>query len=275
MINQRKKVSCIAILFLSSLVLMLALPSLNNLSYAQTTGRTSTTSLPDPNMLIVMVNIERIRNQILLTKRSLAIGDNDMAFAHSYIPHSAIFPSIKSQLNDINSQSALRLESLLTDLPIIIKTSEEADSRGKINNDLTEIEELLDNMSNQAIGQDLLYNKTMIAHTIVFLLRDAGKSYQLSNAAVSAPINQQETDNSEKFSKVDYENALGLVKVSKSNYNKISDSVDERRRNEINFFFRQIENSINQKTDQESVLRLIAAIERDLSEELSLSEGSE
>src|ERR687891_563553 len=43
---------------------------------------------------------------------------------------------------------------------------------------------------------------------------------------------------------------------------------------EISSFFQQIENSISQKTDQESVLRLIAAIERDLSEELSLSEGS-
>jgi high-affinity iron transporter len=66
-----------------------------------------------------------------------------------------------------------------------------------------------------------------------------------------------------------------LVNVSKSNYNKISDSLDERRKNEINSFFRQIENSISQKTDQESVLRLSAAIERDLSEELSLSQGSE
>ena len=198
MINQQKKVSCIAILFLSSLVLMLALPSLNNLSYAQTTGTTTTTTSPDPNMLIVMVNIERIRNQILLTERSLAVGDNGMAFAHSYIPHSAIFPSIKNQLNDIKSHSGLMLESLLTDLPIIIKTSEEADSKGKIKNDLTEIEELLDNISNQTIGKDLLSNKTMIAHTIVFLLRDAGKSYQLSNAAaVAGPIDQQQqqTDN--------------------------------------------------------------------------------
>jgi hypothetical protein len=105
--SQQKKVSCITILFLSSLVFMSVLPSLNNLGYAQTTGTTSL--LPDPNRLIVMVNIERIRNQILLTERSLAVGDNDMAFAHSYIPHSAIFPSIKSQLNDINSQSDLRL----------------------------------------------------------------------------------------------------------------------------------------------------------------------
>jgi high-affinity iron transporter len=166
--SQQKKVSCITIIFASSLIFILALPSLNNLIYAQITGTTTTTSLPDPNRLIVMVNIERIRNQILLTERSLTVGDNDMAFAHSYIPHSAIFPSIKSQLNDINSQSAIRLESLLTDLPIIIKTSEEADSKGKIKNDLTEIEELSDNISNQSTGKDLSSSKTMISHTIVF-----------------------------------------------------------------------------------------------------------
>src|SRR5918999_6160761 len=105
--SQQKKVSYVTILFVSLLVFMLVLPSLNNLIYAQTTGRTttSTTSLPDPNMLIIMVNIERIRNQILLTEMSLAADDKDMAFAHSYIPHSAIFSSIKGQLNDINSQS--------------------------------------------------------------------------------------------------------------------------------------------------------------------------
>jgi high-affinity iron transporter len=256
------------------------LPSLNNLIYAQITGgeRTSTTSLPDPRTLIVMINIERIRNQILLTERSLAADDKDMAFAHSYIPHSAIFPSIKNQLNDNNSKSVLRLESLLTDLPIIIKTSKVADSKGKLKNDVTAIEELLGIISNQAIGKDLLSNKTMITYAIVYLLKDAGKSYQLSNAAAAveprAPIDKQQTDN-KKLSKVDYENAQGLVNLSRSNYEKISDSIDERRKEEINSFFQQLENAIGQKASQASVLRLISAVERDLSEELSLSESSE
>ena len=166
---------------------------------------------------------------------------------------------------------------MLVDLPINIKTGK--DSLHNAKQEISTITNLLNSLSSQAHGSDIQADKSLIAQIIVFLLRDAAKSYQISNAISAGPVldreEKQPQPSTKQFSKVDYENALGLVNISKSNYNKISDSVDERRRNEINFFFRQIENSISQKTDQESVLRLIAAIERDLSEELSLSEGSE
>ena len=233
----------------------------------------------DGNSLIVIVNLERIRNQILLTEGSLAASDKDMAFAHSYIPHSVIFPSIKGQLNDVNTQSASKLESLLTDLPITIKTfSQTPYSENKLKNNLAEIEGLLDGISKQTIGEDLLSNKTFIAQTIVFLLRDAEQSYR---ASIAAPTGQQQqqidsNENNEKeFSKVDYENAIGLVNMSELNYEKIAGSLDESRRQEINSFFDQLKNSIIQKANAELVSRLIAAIERDLAESLLLSSGSE
>jgi len=250
--------------------------------YAQI--NTTVSQNDDGNSLIVIVNLERIRNQILLTEGSLAASDKDMAFAHSYIPHSVIFLSIKGQLNDVNAQSASKLESLLTDLPITIKTfSQTPYSEDKLKNNLAEIEGLLDGISKQTIGEDLLSNKTFIAQTIVFLLRDAEQSYRLSNAAASiaAPTGQQQqqidsNENNEKeFSKVDYENAIGLVNISELNYAKIAGSLDESRRQEINSFFDQLKNSIIQKANAELVSRLIAAIERDLAEGLLLSSGSE
>ena len=235
------KVRIYFVVILIIIVLGITLPALDNyLSYAQQ----QMTEELNNETVVVMVNLERIRTQLLLTEKSLNDGDKDMAFAHAFIPHSTTFPSIKNQLIDINEQFASDLEAMLIDLPINIKTANDSLHNSKL--EISRINNLLNGLS------------------------------QLSNAAaVAAPIDQQETDNSKKFSKVDYENALGLVNVSRSNYEKISDSLDERRKNEINSFFRQIENSISQKTDQESVLRLIAAIERDLSEELSLSEGSE
>jgi high-affinity iron transporter len=244
--------------------------------YAQI--NTTASQNDDGNSLIVIVNLERIRNQILLTEGSLAASDKDMAFAHSYIPHSVIFPSIKGQLNDVNAQSASKLESLLTDLPITIKSSSQTPySEDKLKNKLAEIEGLLDGISKQTIGEDLLSNKTFIAQTIVFLLRDAEQSYRLSNAAatIAAPTGQQQQQidsNEKEFSKVDYENAIGLVNISESNYKKIASSLDESRRQEINSFFDQLKNSIIQKANAESVSRLIAAIERDLAESLLLSE---
>ena len=265
-----KKISVFFVL----IILVITLPVLNNnLSSAQQ----QTAVELNNNTLIVMVNLERIRTQLLLTEKNLNDGNNDMAFAHAFIPHSITFPSIKSQLIDINKQFATELEARLIDLPLKIKS--EKNSIQNTKQDISKINNLLDSLSSQILGSDLQSDKRLIAQIIVFLLRDAGKSYQISNAMTAVAISDKEEKQSQpsirQFSKVDYENAIGLINISKSNYNKISDSIDERRKEEISSFLNQIENAISQKADQESVLRLINAIERDLSEELSSSESSE
>jgi high-affinity iron transporter len=265
-----KKISVFFVL----IILVITLPVLNNnLSSAQQ----QTAVELNNNTLIVMVNLERIRTQLLLTEKSIHDGNNDMAFAHAFIPHSITFPSIKSQLIDINKQFATELEARLIDLPLKIKS--EKNSIQNTKQDISKINNLLDSLSSQVLGSDLQSDKRLIAQIIVFLLRDAGKSYQISNAMTAVAISDKEEKQSQpsirQFSKVDYENAIGLINISKSNYNKISNSIDERRKEEISSFLNQIENTISQKADQESVLRLINAIERDLSEELSLSESSE
>ena len=252
----------------SSLVLLLSFFSYMNPyigAYAQTNS--TSTSLDNENSIITLVNLERIRNQILLANQSLVSGDIDMAFAHSYIPHSVIFPSIKSQLIAINSESAAQLESLLTDLPINIKAEGNtgAQTRSQSQTDIAATIRLLENILDLSLGQQFISNLTSIANTAVFLLRDANQSYQLSNAASS---NQQ-------FSKVDYENARGLVDISQSNYENLASFLDERRRQEVNSFFVQLENSIAQRANVETISQLVAAIERDLAEFLSLNSGSE
>jgi high-affinity iron transporter len=236
--------------------------------YIEACAQTNSTSTSDnENSIVTLVNLERIRNQILLANQSLVSGDIDIAFAHSYIPHSVIFPSIKSQLNAFNLESAAQLESLLTDLPINIKAEGNtgAETRSQSQTDIAATIRLLENILNQSLGQQFTSNLTSIANTAAFLLRDANQSYQLSNAASS---NQQ-------FSKVDYENARGLVDISKSNYENLAGFLDERRRQEVNSFFVQLENSIAQRANVETISQLVAAIERDLAEFLSLNSGSE
>jgi high-affinity iron transporter len=120
-------------------------------------------------------------------------------------------------------------------------------------------------VSRFAIGAELMADKGMLSQTIVFLLRDAVQSYQLANTAA---------EKADEFSQVDYENAVGLMQVAKSNYQKISSSLDQRRATEVESFFTELEDSLVQKRDPASVSRLVAAIERDLAEELSLSSGS-
>lgn len=254
-----------------SLVLVLTL-LLNIGVYAQT--NTTSTLVNDESSLFIMVNLARIRNQILLAEKSLALNDKDMAFAHSYIPHSVIFPSIKSQLNAISSQSTSQLESLITDIPINIKAEKSKGVQTKLQSDLTAIRLLLDNISSQVIEHNASSNESFIANTIVFLLRDAEQSYRLSNAVIDTDQQQNNKNDNQQFKKVEYENSQGLVNLSKSNFEKLSSSLDERRRQEINSFFSQLENSIVRRTGIETISQLVAAIERDLAEYLS-GAGSE
>jgi high-affinity iron transporter len=224
----------------------------------------------DTDALIVMVNIERIRTQLWLTEQSLNKDNPEMAFAHTFIPHTTTFPAIKSQLMETaGEQSTKQLESLLTDLPLKTRTGEYSEE--KTRESIGQIRGLLDEISQQSVGSEFLSDKGIISQVIVFLLRDAVQSYTtISNASDGSGSENIAQD-------IDYENAVGLVQVARQNYQKTLSPLieDTRRKTEIESFFNELESSVAQKMDNESILRLTTAIERDLAEELSVSEGSE
>ena len=224
----------------------------------------------DTDALILMVNIERIQAQLWLTEQSLNNGNPEMAFAHAFIPHSTTFPAIKEQLvATVGEQSAGQLESLLTDLPLKIRTGEFSDEETK--ESIGQIRILLDEISQQSIGPEFLSDKGTVSQVVVFLLRDAMQSYATTSNASDGSGNENSQQN------IEYENAVGLVQIARQNYQESLSSLiqDTRRRAEIESFFNELENSLAQQMDSELILRLITAIERDLAEELSVSEGSE
>src|ERR687895_1157291 len=226
----------------------------------------------DTDALIVMVNIERIRTQLWLTEQSLDKNNPEMAFAHAFIPHTTTFPTIKDQLErSAGEQSTKQLESLLTDLPIRMRTGEY--SQEEVRESIGQIRILLDQISQQSIGPQFLSDKGMVSQAVVFLLRDAVQSYATatnSNASSGSGGNGPQQA-------VDYENAVGLVHIAHENFQKTLSPLiqDSRRNSEIESFFNQLETSLAQRMDSQSILRITAAIERDLAEELSVSEGSE
>jgi high-affinity iron transporter len=226
--------------------------------------------LSDKDALIVMVNIERIRTQLWLTEQSLDKGNAEMAFAHAFIPHSTTFPAMKNQLgHTIGEQSTKQLESLLTDLPLRMRAGEYSEE--KIRESIGQIRRLLDEISQQFARPEFLSDKGMVSQIVVFLLRDAAQSYTtISNATNGSGSGNLPQD-------IDYENAVGLVQVARQNYQKTLSPLieDSRRKTEIDSFFNDLESSLAQKMDKDSILRLTTAIERDLSEELSVSQGSE
>ena len=226
--------------------------------------------LSDTDALIVMVNIERIRTQLWLAEQSLDKDNPEMAFAHAFIPHTTTFPAIKNQLTETaGEQSTMQLESLLTDLPLRMRTGEYSEEKAR--ESIGQIRRLLDEISQQSAGPEFLSDKGMVSQVVVFLLRDAVQSYTtISNASDGSGSENLQQD-------IDYENAAGLVQISHQNYQKTLSPLieDSRRKTEIESFFNELESSLAQKMDKESILRLTTAIERDLAEELSVSEGSE
>ena len=157
---------------------------------------TTPNQLNNTSAIIIIVNLQRIQTQLSLAQKSLEKGDNYMAFAHAYIPHSVIFPTIKNLLEQTdNGFSAKRIESSLTDLPFMIKSGSSSDI---MSHNIMEAKNLLDSISDRTIEPAIKSNRTPIMlQAIAFLLRDAGKSFELSNASVS---------NKRQFSQVDYEN---------------------------------------------------------------------
>ena len=227
--------------------------------------------LNDKDALIVMVNIERIRTQLWLAEQSLDKGNPEMAFAHAFIPHTTTFPAIKNQLTKTaGEQPTKQLESLLTDLPLRMRTGGEY-SEEKIRESIGQIRGLLDEISQQSVGPEFLSDKAMVSQVVVFLLRDAVQSYTTISNVSDGSVNENLQQD------IDYENAVGLVQTARQNYQKTLSPLieDSRRKSEIESFINELESSLAQKMSKESILRLTTAIERDLAEELSVSEGSE
>lgn len=225
-------------------------------------------ALSDTDALIFMVNIERIRTQLSLTEENLDKGNSEMAFAHAFIPHSAIFPTIKNQLRQLEGeQFAQQLESLLTDLPLKMRAGESSEEEAR--ESIVQIRTLLDEFSQHRIGQEFLSDEGMVSQVVVSLLHDAVQSYNMSNTS-----NGQQTGDLQRL--VNYENAVGLVQTAHQDFqNTLSSSIEENRRVEIDSFFNDLTSSLGQKTDSDSISRLSNAIERDLGEEISMSKGSE
>ena len=252
------------------LIIINAIMTPNFLIYAESgsTKTIETTKTEGMDVLLVMVNLARIRTQIMLTEKSLAEGDNYMAFAHAYIPHSVIFPSIRDILEKVvnNSNSINRLESGLADMAFMVKSEVSID---KIKQKTKEFNTILDDFEIQVINPASQTNKSLIAQTTILLLKDADKSYQLANTATLNDSAGQKIDNVQEFSKVDYQNALGLVNMSKSNYDKIASSVSKNRNSEINLSFAQLQDFMTKKLDKIEISRLISSIEKTLEDSVS------
>ena len=204
------------------------------------------------DQVLVTVNLQRILEQMSLVEASLSKGDTTRAFEHAYISHAIIFPSIKDKLREIDQNAAERLESLLIDLPIMVRSTQSSEIESKI----IQIVDLLNTTNSNILDPNNLDYNSIISSTIIVLLNDTSKFYHLSNIGnTKDPTNQ-----------IDYENAVGMVDISHKLYRNISNSFGDSKKLEIESFFGDLKDSLSQKSDPQSISKLIRAIQTNLNE---------
>ena len=204
------------------------------------------------DQILLTVNLQRIAERMSLVQASLSKGDSTSAFEHAYISHSIIFPSIKDKLRERDQNLTERLESLLIDLPIMVKSNSSSEIESKI----VQIVDILNTTNSNILELNKADYNSIIASTIIVLLNDTSKSYYLSNIGITKDLSNQ----------IDYENAVGMVDISHKLYKSISNSFGDSKRMETESFFRDLHDSISQKSDLETISKLITAIQTNLNE---------
>ena len=247
----KKKISlCVWIFYL--------VPSL----YSSSVYGAQNIGLSPSDLVLVTVNLQRILEQMNLVQTSLTNEDNTRAFEHAYISHSIIFPSIKDKLKEIDQNSTDRLESLLIDLPIMVRSSTQM---SEIGTNIIQIKDILNDINSAILNPNSSGYNSTISSTIIVLLNDTSKFYQLSDFGNSK----------NPSSLVDYENAIGTADISHMLYKNISKVFDDSKQEELESFFADLENSLLYKSDIQSITVLIKALQTNLAENESDTQSND
>ena len=249
-VNKKKISLCVWIFYL--------IPSL----FSSSVYGAQNIELSSSDLVLVTVNLQRILEQMNLIQTSLTNEDNTRAFEHAYISHSIIFPSIKDKLKEIDQNSTDRLESLLIDLPIMVRSSSQVSEIGP---KIIQIKDILNGINSAILNPNSSGYNSTISSTIIVLLNDTSKFYQLSDFGNSKnPSNL-----------VDYENAIGMVDISHILYKNISNVFDDSKQKELESFFADLRNSLLSKSDIQSITVLIRALQTNLAENESNSQSND
>jgi len=249
-VNKKKISLCVWIFYL--------VPSL----YSSSVYGAQNIGLSPSDLVLVTVNLQRILEQMNLVQTSLTNEDNTRAFEHAYISHSIIFPSIKDKLKEIDQNSTDRLESLLIDLPIMVRSSTQM---SEIGTNIIQIKDILNDINSAILNPNSSGYNSAISSTIIVLLNDTSKFYQLSDFGNSK----------NPSSLVDYENAIGTADISHMLYKNISKVFDDSKQKELESFFADLENSLLSKSDIQSITVLIKALQTNLAENESDTQSND
>lgn len=208
-------------------------------------AQTDNAAASDNSVMVILVDLDRISVQLHLALDSYETGNSQSAFDHAFIPRTATFPTLKPLLTGGNSPYAVQLESLLTDIPLKIKSGLPAI---EVSNDIQTVDSIAGNITAQ-LGEPA-GDKSVQSHVLAYLIQDAAQSYQMSSSS--------------GYSGVDFESAKGLALKAQSKYQALSGSLASTAAadDQIKRGLQGLVESINSKAPSDSVSSSVSALEQ-------------
>ena len=183
---------------------------------------------------IIYINLERINSQLDLSEEGIESNNMDKAFSHAYLSHATIFPSIKPDLQAVAPDLSSKLESLLTDFPILVKESNT--SIEQIRQTISEIRNTNSLLNSKIIGNNTLIDKNFLIQSSIQLLNDASNLINIFNST---------DDKNQK--NLEYDNIKGILERSKYQINQIPfNEFTGNEKNQTLSMYSKIEQNWNQ-----------------------------
>ena len=267
MVNKiNSKINTIKLYYVFSFIVffLITLLFLNNgYSQSDSVSEDLDSPLDIKKKFIIYINLERINSQLDLSEKNIASNNLDKAFSHAYIPHTNIFPNIKSDLQFAAPELSSQLEKLLTDLPIFLK-----DVKTK---PIEEIQQTIDEIRNtnyllnsKIVGNNTLSDKNFLIQSSIQLLQDASNLISTTNSSQN-----QEQKN------LQYDNIKGILERSQYQFNQIpSNEFNGNEMNQVILLYSKIQQNLNQNNFNE-VSSSITSLQNYLKELLNTNNNSQ
>src|SRR5829696_6602917 len=232
------KINKIKLYYIFSFIVFFLIPlTLLNNGYSQSDSLNEdlVSQIDIKKKFIVYINLERINSQFDLCEKNIVSNNLDKAFSHAYIPHTIIFPNIKSDLQAVTPELSSKLEKLLTDLPILLKDVK-TKSMEEIKQTIDEIRNTNYLINSKIVGNNTLSDKNFLIQSSIQLLQDASNFINISHSS----------DNKE-LKNLEYDNIIGVSERSKYQISQIPSSEFEgSEKNQIISMYSNVEQNWNQ-----------------------------
>jgi hypothetical protein len=219
----------------------------------------STATAPNATNAEFVSNIEQIRGHLDQARINKESGNDTLTTAHTLHPIEEVYASIEEQLVSQNATLNETLSVALQDLSSSVPNVAAEEFGDQVNSINTQ----LDNIVQTLVPSSDLSNPTFNASVVARLLHIAGHEYE--EAVANGTI----------IAMVEYQDGQAFIQRAQNIFNSSAGNIDESLAHEVqevNIFFTDLNNAVNNLDDPANVETIINGIIHELAEITGLSE---